>query len=137
MKQIHKFIHLPHKEKLLFVEALFFLFFSKFLLFLPFKYCMKKVKRKQQLFTNADHEILKEICIAVRRANRFAIWKNVCLVQSFAARFMLQRRNIASTMYLGLQLKNEKEIAAHAWLLSNDVYITPKGRTPYKEIFNF
>jgi hypothetical protein len=26
---------------------------------------------------------------------------------------------------------------AHAWLIANEVYVTPKGRTPYKEIFSF
>ena len=79
---------------------------------------------------------LIKIRIAVARANKLAFWKNVCLVKSFAARFMLQRRNIGSVMYLGLQYKNEKELVAHAWLIANEIFITPKGRTQYKEIFS-
>jgi len=79
--------------------------------------------------------LLRKISVAVSRANKLSFWKNVCLVKSFTARFMLQRRNIGSVMYLGLQFKNGRELIAHAWLVSGKSYITPKGRTNYKEIY--
>jgi hypothetical protein len=79
--------------------------------------------------------LLRKISVAVSRANKLAFWKNRCLVKSVTARLMLQRRNIDSLMYLGLQFKNGKELVAHAWLVSGESYITPKGRTNYKEIY--
>ena len=72
---------------------------------------------------------------AVRRANRLTFWKNICLVKFFAARFMLQRRGIGSEMFLGLQFKNEKELIAHACLVSCEIEITPKMISKFKEIY--
>lgn len=89
------------------------------------------------LYRQADVHLLKNIRIAIERANKIAFWSNVCLVKSFAARLMLQRRGIASSIYLGVTIKNGKELAAHAWLISNGVYVTPRGDTAFKEIYNF
>jgi hypothetical protein len=134
---LKKIIRLPHEEKTLFIEAVFFLFFSKVFLFLPFKYCIKQFDSRDALPEKGDPIFLRKVQLAVSRANKLAFWQNICLVKSFAARFMLERRQIASVMYLGLQFTNNKELVAHAWLIANGVYITPKGRTQHKEIFSF
>ncbi len=82
-----------------------------------------------------NSEFLRKVRNAISRANKTAIWKNICLVKSFAARFMLQRRGIGSMMYLGLQLGDEKKLHAHAWLIAEDIIITPKG-SKFKEIYS-
>ncbi|PHR68772.1 MAG: hypothetical protein COA67_12430 [Lutibacter sp.] len=128
---------MPFDEKILLLEAVFFLFFSKIFLFLPFKFCVSKAKNKDEQGEVLTFIELKKIRNSVYRANKLAFWKNICLVKSFAARFMLLRRNVHSKMYLGLEFKNNKELLAHAWLVSNDFQITPKGKKKYKEIFNF
>ena len=136
MKLISKFIRLPTKEKRFLAEAVFFLFFSKlFLLFLPFRVCIRYLRTDPGNSGHTDPETSRKIRNAVSRANKLAFWKNVCLVSSFAARFMLQRRNIESILFLGLQFKNGKELIAHAWLMAGEIAVTPKGRTAYKEIF--
>ncbi len=136
MNKLIKFLRLTGREKKLFIEAVFFLFFSKVFLFLPFRICVKWIEPSGKTRKKADEKKLIEIRKAIRRADKLSFWKNVCLVKSVAARFMLQRRKIGSEMYLGLQFKNKKELIAHAWLISDDVYITPKGTIPYKEIFS-
>lgn len=118
------------------MEAVFFLFFSKVFLFMPFRVCVKWLEPGGKMEGKSDAFKLIGISKAIRRANRLAFWKNICLVKSVAARFMLQRRKIGSVMYLGLQFKNKKELIAHAWLVSNDIQITPKGNTNYREIFS-
>ena len=135
MTWFSKFTRLSPEEKKLFIEALFFLFYSKIFLFRPFRLCVKKLKPEESFSGDAAPEMLKKIRWAVARADKLSCWKNICLVKSFAARFMLQRRNIGSTMYLGLQIKNGKELAAHAWLIAGGVYITPKGSLKFKEIY--
>ena len=137
MNLIRKFIQLPKDEKLLFIEATFFLCFSKVFLMLPFRYCIKRMRPSESMTAVADPILLMKIRDAVFRANKLALWKNICLVKSFSARFMLQRRDIGSVMYLGLQFKNGKELIAHAWLISGEKYITPKGSVKYKEIHCF
>jgi hypothetical protein len=134
---LKKIIQLPQEEKVLFIEAVFFLFFSKAYLFLPFKYCIKRFHSINPLSEKGDTILLKKVQLSIARANRLAFWQNICLVKSFAARFMLERRGIGSEMFLGLQFKNNKELVAHAWLIANEVYVTPKGRIQYKEIFSF
>jgi hypothetical protein len=136
VKFLRKFIQLPKDEKLLLFEAVFLVFFSKVFLLLPFRYCLKRLHPAGEMEGPIDPVLLTKIRDAVTRANRLAFWKNVCLVKSFAARLMLQRRNIGSVMYLGLQFRNEKELVAHAWLESAEMYITPKGRTDFKEIYS-
>ena len=139
MTLLFKFIRLSGKEKLLFFEALLFLWYSKILLkILPFKKCTDLLLPSDRLTKKPNPLLLTEVRKAISRANKTAVWKNVCLVKSFAARFMLQRRGIASTMYLGLQVEEEgaKKLHAHAWLISNDIIITPK-LTGFKEIHQF
>lgn len=134
-----KFKKLTRDEKKLFFEALFFLWFSKILLLLfPFKKCTSCLKPTKEMTAKSDPEFLRQIRNAVSRANKTAIWKNICLVKSFAARFMLQRRRIPSIMYLGLQInkEGEKKLNAHAWLIADDIVITPKLQD-FKEIYSF
>ena len=83
-----------------------------------------------------DPVLLRKISVAVSRANKLAFWKNVCLVKSFTARLMLQRRDIGSVLYLGLQIKGHRQLVAHAWLMVDRTAITPKHTDQYKEIFS-
>jgi len=136
VNNIRKFILLPREERALFLEAVLFLYLSKVMLFLPFSFCIKCLKTSNEMITEVDTLQLKKIRYAVSRANKLAFWKNICLVKSFAARFILQRRGIASILYLGLQFKNGKELFAHAWLVSGEFYVTPKGITDYKKIYS-
>ena len=120
---------------MLLIEAVFLLFFSKVFLLLSFRYCIKRLTLAAEMRKTGNPVLLRKISIAVSRANKLALWKNVCMVKSVTARLMLQRRNIDSLMYLGLQFKNGKELVAHAWLVSGKSYITPKGRINYKVIY--
>jgi hypothetical protein len=136
VNNIRKFILLPREERALFLEAVLLLYLSKVLLFLPFRFCIKCLKTSHEMTTDVDTIQLKKIRYAVSRANKLAFWKNICLVKSFAARLMLQRRGIASIMQLGLQIRNGKELFAHAWLVSGEFQVTPKGMTDYKKIYS-
>lgn len=133
-----KIYRIPLNQKVLLVEAICFLIGSKLLLMLlPFRFCKHLFRKNEGLQKQANVQLLKEIRIAVERANKIAIWSNVCLVKSFTARLMLQRRGIASSIYLGVSIKDGKELAAHAWLISAGVYVTPRGDSAFKEIYNF
>lgn len=138
MNLILKFFKIPINQKRLLIEAIFFLVTSKLILMIfPFKICKHIFRKNEVLVKQASVQSIKDIKIAVERANKIAIWSNVCIVKSFAARFMLQNRGIASTIYLGVTLKNEKKLSAHAWLVSQGVYVTPRGDLSIKEIYSF
>lgn len=138
MKLILRFIQLSGFEKKLFIEAVFFIFYSKILISIyPFQTSIKRFKPCEQLNKSSDFKVLEHIKIAISRASKLVFWKNICLVNSFAARNMLQRRKIRSVMYLGLQFESCKEMKAHAWLMVGNIYITPRGEEGYKEIYRF
>lgn len=58
---------------------------------------------------------------AVGAAARRVPWRSECLEQAIAAKAMLRRRGIASTLYLGM---SRSPVAAHAWLRVGDVNVT-------------
>ncbi|QJE73279.1 lasso peptide biosynthesis B2 protein [Aerophototrophica crusticola] len=65
---------------------------------------------------------------AVRAAARHVPWNAVCLPRAMAAKAMLRRRGIGSTLYLGVALRPEPGVqgraAAHAWLRAGAVVLT-------------
>jgi hypothetical protein len=135
LRYIWKFISLPGRERLLFFEALFFLYLAKgMLVIFPFRLCIKTVKPSREQH-DAGIGRLKEIKYAIGRANRLAFWKNVCLVQSFAARWMLTRRGIKSELFIGVSQDEQKKLTAHAWLVVDNLEIVSQGGN-YNKIFS-
>lgn len=137
MKKIKTFLFLPHRDKLLLLEAIFFLFIAKILLLIfPFKYFTRSFSNKNYIDNVSDQNYLSTIKIAVGRANRLAWWKNVCLVQSFAARWMLQRRKIKSTLSMGVNFDRHQKLIAHAWLNVGDFEVVSKDGN-YEVLYSF
>ena len=83
-----------------------------------------------------DPDLLGHIKWALYNADRLSFWKNRCLVQSIAGRFMLQRRGIRSTVYFGVRHDKNKKIIAHAWLKTDDFEVVEKGED-YRELYSF
>jgi hypothetical protein len=127
MEYFQKFIKLPANEKLLFCEALFFLFLAKgMLVVLPFRLCLGTIRTGRNI-KNPAHKKPEPVKLAISRASRLASWKNICLVQSFAARWMLQRRKISSTLSIGVGHNQNNNLTAHAWLTVEGFEIVPHG----------
>jgi len=125
--RIIKFINLPGKLKILFFEALFLQYYARILLiFFPFRRIPRFFSDKRFDQTDINPAILEQIKEAIRYANHLSIWKNKCLVQSMAAKWMLQRRKINADMSFGLTHGKNKKLIAHAWVKVNDTEIVPK-----------
>ena len=125
---LRKFLSLSGGRKKLLTEAAIFLYLAKLLLlFFPVKTVLKislspKINKKQY-----DTDLLKEIRLALFNADRLSLWKNRCLVQSIAGRWMLQRRGIGSRLSLGVDLDKDKKLIAHAWLKAGDFEMVEKS----------
>lgn len=72
----------------------------------------------------ADRAVLHRVRWAIGAVSRRAPWRCMCLEQSVAAKMMLRRRGIASTLYLGVARDSGESIQAHAWLRSGSAYVT-------------
>lgn len=74
------------------------------------------------------------------RAARHTPWESTCLVKGLAARWMLRRRGIGSTLLLGARLDAESghRLAAHAWVLCRDRVVAGEaGHTHYRVLARF
>ena len=63
----------------------------------------------------------RRVAWAIAAAARRAPWRTECLEQAVAAKAMLRRRGIPSTLYLGMA---RNPTAAHAWLRVGDLNVT-------------
>jgi hypothetical protein len=66
----------------------------------------------------------RRISWAVRSASRLTPWQSNCFPQAVAAKYLLRRRGIPSTLYLGAAFKARSVLEAHAWLRCGSVYVT-------------
>lgn len=137
MKRIKSFFSLSPKEKLLFFEALVFQYVTwMLLLILPFRRIVRLFPNRQTPEQNADKTTLERIRAATAQANNLALWKNRCLVQALAARWMLSRRGIPSKLSLGVTLDDNKKVIAHAWIMAGDLEIVARGGD-YTELYSY
>ena len=87
---------------------------------------------------HADRRFVDGISWAVRAAGRRTPWRSTCLVQALAARWMLRRRRIPSTIYFGLAKDEAGELEAHAWLRSGATVLTGgRGRRRFTVVSTF
>ena len=67
------------------------------------------------------HPASGRVAWATAAAARRVPWRSECLEQAIAAKAMLRRRGIASTLYLGMA---RDPVMAHAWLRVGDLNVT-------------
>jgi hypothetical protein len=111
----------------MFSEAVFLLFLAKMmLLFLPLSVCIAALGKETRRMDVCSGTVLA-VRTAIRRANRLAFWKNKCIVQSIAARWMLRRRRIPTIFTFGVMHDPENKIRAHAWLTAGNIEIVEQA----------
>lgn len=78
--------------------------------------------------------------VAVRTAANHTPWRSVCLPQAVAGQWMLRRRRIAATLYLGVAKESASSpgLVAHAWLRCGDQILTGASkRRQYTVVTSF
>lgn len=132
-------------ERLLLLEAAVLLGIARLLvLTIPFRWLAgslgKRMNESGTLIAEADLQLARLIGQAIRSAANNTPWKSVCLPQAVAGQWMLKRRRIAATLYLGVA-KNEnktEKLAAHAWLRCGDAILTgAKGHRQFTVVATF
>lgn len=70
-------------------------------------------------------EVAEDVAWAVGCAKRWMPWRVTCLMEAVAARMMLSRRGIPSTLYLGVMpARGGSAMEAHAWLRCGTMILT-------------
>ena len=122
-------------EYAFFLEAWSLLAFARILLlFIPFKKIVPllgKVTDKDgdPILPEYNCTVPQKISTAILRGSRYTPWRAKCFEQALAAKMMLKRRGFVSIVYFGVRKTlDNKELLAHAWLISNSVIVTGGGK---------
>ncbi|SFD66641.1 Transglutaminase-like superfamily protein [Lentibacillus persicus] len=128
MKKLKLLLSLNREMKLLLFEAYFYLAWGRVLKSVPFsKIAPLLGESMQQTSLDPDKTYkrkLSEISQAIQIMSKYTFWESECLVKAIAALKMLERRNIESTLYLGMTKDESGQLLAHAWLRSGPFYLT-------------
>ena len=121
--------------KLLLLEALVLLFIGRMsVLVLPFKYIAPWLGEFNSETNTIDNDgyrkILAHIHGAIHAVSKYTFWKSNCLAQAICCQWMLKRRKIPYTIYMGVKNSKKKELLAHAWTRVGSKIVT--GAYQYK-----
>jgi hypothetical protein len=78
----------------------------------------------------------ERIAAMVERGARITFWRSMCLEKALAGRWMLRRRGIESTMYVGMARQGQTFVA-HAWLVGEGRTLIGAGNTVYAPLAAF
>jgi len=109
------------------MEAAFSLLLTRLIiLFLPYKVLRKMLGRHNAIAhpKQVDEDLIRLISYIINRtAPRMPI-QCTCLPQALTGKYMLRRRGIPSTLYLGLGIHASQGLMGHAWLKVNHLTVT-------------
>jgi hypothetical protein len=123
-----KFFMIPPDERKLFLQSLRLLIYWKLVtIFLPMRIYRVWLGREQEE-SNAERlyplPYIQSFIRSMKRAIRILPFKPKCLTEAIAAKQLLQKHGITSTLYLGVAKKGNSSIIAHAWLRCGENIIT-------------
>ena len=132
LQRIRKALGLPLRWQLLLLETLVLLAAARATaVFFPFK---RFANRLGQLnhetppdICERDNQVAADVARAVAMISPHTVWCSNCFAQAIAGKIMLKRRQIPSTLYLGLK-KSGPKMEAHAWLRAGDTTVCGGGQ---------
>lgn len=129
-----KFLRHDGPKKLLLLEALAWLCWAKLLLLLvPFRWLAPRLGKPQSesppAISPGELDLAEHVSWAVQSVAAHVPLGFVCLPQAIAAKWMLRRRRLASTLYLGVAKPDEMKFTAHAWLRAGDKILTGRAES--------
>lgn len=84
----------------------------------------------------SEYKICNKVRWIVTTISKYTPWESLCLVQALTVQKMLKKRNISTTIYLGVNKLNN-EMKAHAWIRCGKMYITGGNGTGYATVAKF
>jgi hypothetical protein len=125
------------------LEAAFFLAASRLSLrLIPFKilsgWLGEAMAESAPAVCWADSQVSTDLPWALEAIGRRFQWSRQCLVQAMAAQWMLRRRGLTGTLYLGVRKDDANALAAHAWLRSgSDILVGGERRQEFRVVAMF
>jgi len=134
MTRLAKFLRCSGPDRRLLLEALVLLCWARLLIrFAPFRRIAPRLGRAMAESSRdvepSQMERALRIGWAVQAVARHVPFGFVCLPQAVAAKWMLRRRRLPSTLYLGLNQKEDSKLTAHAWLRVGNKILTGRAES--------
>ncbi len=128
-------------NKLLYLHVLFLSAFYRFVILLV---PIKKLQRfmgilNEESTASVSQECYKEVVRISHTINRicqYTPWESKCLVRAMIAQHLLKRKNIPSTLFLGVG-KDSDTMVAHSWLRCGELYVTGGTGEQYAIVAKF
>lgn len=132
--RLAKFLRHDRAGRGLLLEALAWLCWARLLLlFVPFRRIAPHLGRSMTESPSAmaaqERLLASRVSWAVQSVAAHVPFGFVCLPQAMAAKWMLRRRRLASTLYLGVARPDEVKFTAHAWLRAGDMILTGRAES--------
>jgi len=129
MNRLARFMRCSKPDRRLLIEALALLCCARLLIrVVPFRWIAPHLGRPMAESPadvgDAQRQLALRVAWAVQAVARSVPLGFVCMPQAVAAKWMLRRRRLPSTLYLGLQRQKECGTTAHAWLRVGDMILT-------------
>ena len=92
---------------------------------------------------SADTESIPNLKIAMHVSDRVgrvtmkAPWETKCLCRAWTAQYLLKKRHIHSTLYLGVGHDKDGKMVAHAWIRCGQIYVTGGDGHEYSTVAYF
>lgn len=114
----------------------------------PFKYIERRLGPRMSEtspdLSADDLDHVRTVSRAIRLVSPHTMWTSNCLPQAIAAKSLLRRRGVGSTLYIGAALEPiagdlaRRDMRAHAWLRAGTVYVTGgDGSTSFGAIVTY
>jgi hypothetical protein len=94
----------------------------------PFKYLSRilgeKMAESPDSIDRVSYRKAAVIGWTVEKMSWHTPWESKCLVKAITAQIFLRLRGLSSTLYLGLDRDQDRQLSAHAWLRCGELYVT-------------
>ena len=136
-RQIKKYYSIDKTERKILNRTFLWLIYAFVLVrLIPLKWfnsVLGKFRKETEVnLNNKQLQLIHMVKKNIKRAKKRLPWEVKCFEEAITAKKLLETLNIKSTLFLGITRGNEKDLKAHAWLKSGDLFIS--GESGY---FNF
>lgn len=128
LRKFKVFMHIPFKDKVLFVIAYILSGIARFLMLaVPLKKFqpligVPKEESPYEIISSKDMKIIKRVRYYSLLACRYTPWESKCLVRALVVSWLLRYYKIPTTIYFGVAKK--PDLLAHAWLRCGTCIVT-------------
>lgn len=84
-----------------------------------------------------NFEYTKQVSKTVNRVAARTPWESKCLVRALTAKHLLKKKNLESTLYLGVGKEDSQKLIAHAWLRCGNFNVTGGDGEEYAVVAKF